>query len=103
MDEFFYSYLEIFGLFIGQGIYRFSQNIYTNPLILWVIFSFIIRQLFSSNITAILLARGEEYFNSFEQLYKLDSKIKLLMVKNSTTHQAFISVNHIDHYILSID
>ncbi|KAI2803942.1 hypothetical protein BLOT_008081, partial [Blomia tropicalis] len=91
LDEFFYSYLEIFGLFIGQGIYRFSQNIYTNPLILWVIFSFIIRQLFSSNITAILLARGEEYFNSFEQLYKLDSKIKLLMIKNSTTHQAFIS------------
>ena len=57
------------------------------------------RQLFSSQITANLLARNEFKLEQFDQLFQLEPQIKLMLVERSTTYYYFTMVSWDQHKI----
>lgn len=62
---------ETFGLLVAIGTIELSiqpKRIKSNPLIIWIFISFLIRQLFSSDITSLILSKTELRFDNIDQL-----------------------------------
>ena len=88
--------IDIFALLLGQGTVHLSCqnnsknpaknrfNVLQNPLIFWIVFSLVIRNLFANDITAVLLSRGTFRLDTFAQLIQLSKSEKILVVERSS-------------------
>ncbi|XP_075585149.1 uncharacterized protein LOC124494797 [Dermatophagoides farinae] len=106
---------DIFALFMGQGLWKNQINIrrrrdaiqiLKKPLIFWILCSFIIRLLFSSNILAVLVSDKEKVIDSFyklEQLLINNNDYRILMNSESRTGMIFLlKYPHLKKYIVRI-
>ncbi len=94
--DLFTSMIDIFALLLGQGTVHLSCqnnsknpaknrfNVLQNPLIFWIVFSLVIRNLFANDITAVLLSRGTFRLDTFAQLSQLSKSEKILVVERSS-------------------
>lgn len=82
-----HNYVDMFSTLVGHGDHQ-SQSMLRDPLIFWILGSFIIRNLFSNDFTALLLSTHEGKIDYFSQLYSLHH-YRLIMEYNSSTTYFF--------------
>lgn len=90
----FVSIIDIYSLLLGQGTVHLSSSdnskiksnfsMLKNPLIFWIFGTFVIRTLFSNEITAVLLSQRSFKFDHFSQLNQLSKNEKILIVEHSS-------------------
>lgn len=70
-------FIDMFGILVGQGDAFLKRQIYLgiNPLIIFALMSFILRQFFGQDITALLLTQTEIVLDYFSQLEIYDFTI----------------------------
>lgn len=68
------------------------HSIYRNPLILWLFAAFLLRQLFASDITALLLSRGTFRLDSFSQIQTAGKSMKIFIENQSSSYYIFKEV-----------
>ena len=70
-------FIDVFGVLVGQGdaILLNRNHLGVNPLIVFVLMSFILRQFFGQDITALLLTRTKIIIDYFSQLETYDFTI----------------------------
>lgn len=89
------NYVDLFGLMLGQGLYpldRPPQSCLRNPLLLYAITSTILRQLFSSQLTAHLLSTRQLTLDYFSQLDDEAKGVPLLIENGTSTYSLFAEV-----------
>lgn len=72
----------------------------SNPVIFWVIASFVFRQMLLSQITALLLLKGKFIIDSFSQLIEMKCKIPIIIERLSSAQICFNQVKKL--FLLSI-
>lgn len=86
------SYSDMFALMLGQGTVPMSgdaRSVHRNPLIVWILGAFVLRQLWSSEIMALLVSRGQMKFDSFSQIAKAGKSLKILIEYQSSSYYIF--------------
>lgn len=68
------------------------RSITRNPLILWLFAAFLLRQLFATDITALLLSRGQFRLDSFSQIQAAGKNLKILIENQSSSYYIFKEV-----------
>ena len=115
------NFSEMFALLLGQGrflhpivlsvwvLYRLmspcnlkgsvplsSRARLRNPLIIWIFCTVLLRQLFSSDIMALLLSRADLKIDYFDQLYHLPDDYRFLIERGSLSSYYFNKVRAFD-------
>lgn len=70
-----------------------ARSVHRNPLIVWILGAFVLRQLWSSEIMALLVSRGQMKFDSFSQIAKAGKSLKILIEYQSSSYYIFKEVN----------
>lgn len=92
------TFMDMFALLIGQGtvaLHGRTRNVLRNPLYLFIFVVFLFRQLFSSDITAILLSMRHITIDSFDQLQSMSSRTQIICEDKSSSHAYFMNVGGI--------
>ncbi|KAH7638133.1 hypothetical protein HUG17_9238 [Dermatophagoides farinae] len=84
------SNIDSFSLLIGQSQRQLmSTSLMSTSLLFWLIGSFILRQLFSNDFTAILLSKQYKKIDHFDDLFQLPSTYRIMLEPNSSTKYFF--------------
>lgn len=86
------AYVDMFGVTLGLDCGRLKgrQSLLFNPIYVYIWAILILRQIFSGDMTAILLSDDSFKFDHFQQL--ATTNVQLLVQQNSTTHFYFEKV-----------
>ena len=85
------NYLDMFALLIGQATVPLRvqpKSVFHNPLVVFIFASFLLRQHFSSDITALILSQKQLKFDQFQQLEE-QPRVQIMIEEASNTYYYF--------------
>ena len=83
-----FGLFHLFANLMGQQTVQTSlvwRKFEWNPIIIWSFATFIIRELYSSDITAAILSANQFHFDTFEKLHHAGSDLQILIENQSST------------------
>ncbi|KAJ6223216.1 hypothetical protein RDWZM_001761 [Blomia tropicalis] len=83
-----FGLFHLFANLMGQQTVQTSlvwRKFEWNPIIIWLFATFIIRELYSSDITAAILSANQFHFDTFEKLHHAGSDLQILIENQSST------------------
>lgn len=99
ISKFVNAFIDVFGMLVGQGDAFLSSNF--NPLIVWVLMAFVLRQCFSSDITALLLSKREVKIDYFTQLEQYDFEL-IIEEKSNSLHYFGLLFPQYSHRVVTL-